>query len=135
MFTRFLFKPSLASTICVLLLLPQIATTGTVFAAKPASSDDVPPSNFYCLDVAGSTTLYGKIVPKASPPGEQVQFTGLPRVANNCTTTVSNITVTFTFNAVCPAPTVSNQKSNTFTPTKPSLEPGKDVGDMTQYNL
>jgi hypothetical protein len=132
MFTRFLFKPSLTFTILALLLLPQIATTGTAFAA---SISDVPPSTLYCLDVSGSNTLYGSIVPKASPPGQQVQFTGLPRVANKCQTTVSNIKVTFTFNAVCPVQTVSNVKSSSFTPTKPSLEPGEDVGDMAQYNV
>ena len=101
MFTRFLFKPSLTFTICALVLLPQIAAAGTAFAVGPTSVDAVPPSTLYCLDVSGSNTLYGSIVPKASPPGEQVQFTILPRVVNNCTTTVSNIKVTFTFNAVC----------------------------------
>ena len=95
MFTRFLFKPSLTFTICALLLLPQIATTGTAFAANPASSDAVPPSNLYCLDVTGSTTLYGSVVSEPSPPGTGVQFTILPRVANNCGTTVSSIIVTF----------------------------------------
>jgi hypothetical protein len=133
MLTRILFRPLLAFTFCTLLLLPQIATMGTAFAAKPASVDNVPDLN--CLGVSGSNTLPGKIVPRISPSGEQVQFTGLPRVANNCTTTVSNITVTFTFNAVCPAPTIINVKPSTFTPTKPSLKPGEDVGDMVQYNV
>ena len=133
MFTRFLFKPSLAFTIFTLVLLPQIATTGTAFAVGPSSVDNVP--NFNCLDVSGSNTLYGKIVPKDIPPGEQVQFTGFPRVVNNCETTVSSITVTFTFKAVCPAPTVSGTKSNTFIPTKPSLKPGEPVGDSTIYDV
>ena len=133
MFTRFLFKPSLAFTIFALVLLPQIATTGTAFAVGPTSVDNVP--NFYCLDVSGSNTLLGNIapVPSPDPPGTGVEFTALVRVANNCETTVSNITITFTFNANCPASTINKEKYNTFTPSKPSLQPGNNVGDYDTF--
>jgi hypothetical protein len=133
MFTRFLFKPSLAFTICALVLLPQIATTGTAFAAGPSSIDNVP--NFNCLDVSGSNTLPGNVapVPSPNPPGTGIKFTALVRVLNKCETTVSGITVTFKFNANCPASTLNKEKYNTFTPTKPSLEPRDDVGDYDVF--
>jgi hypothetical protein len=133
MFTRFLFKLSLAFTIFALVLLPQIAITGTAFAVGPTSVDNVP--NFNCLDVSGSNTLYGSVIPKDIPPGEQVQFTAFPRVVNNCETIVSSITVTFTFNADCPASSSNKLKSSTFRPTKPSLKPKESVGDSNKYNV
>ncbi len=126
MFTRFLFKPSLTFTILALLLLPQIAITGTAFAA---SISDVPPSNFYCLDVNGSTTLTGSVVSVPSPPGTGVKFQILPRVTNNCTENnpVSNVTVTFTLKAVCPPPSLNKTKSTSFVVPNP-LAQGQPAG-------
>jgi hypothetical protein len=132
MLTKILFRPLLAFTFCILLLLPQIATMGTAFAAKPASVDNVPDLN--CLDVAGSTTLSGKVVPRISPPGEEVQFSVLPRVANHCETTVSSIVVTYTISAVCPPPSASDAKPSTFKPDKP-LASSQSVGDRVTYGV
>jgi hypothetical protein len=133
MFTRSVFKTSLAFTIFALVLLPQIAATGTVLAAKPTTKPATSPSlavaNLYCLDVTGSTTLLGNVVPVPTPPGQAVQFTVLPRVANNCTTTVSGITVTYMIKPVCPSPSISNAKPSTFKPDKP-LASGQSVGDF-----
>ncbi len=132
MFTRFLFKPSLAFTIFTLVLLSQIATTETAFAVGPTSVDNVP--NFDCLDVSGSNTLYGSVVPDTSPPGTGIKFKVFPRVANNCETIVSNIIVTYTIKAVCPPPSISNARPSTFKPKKPSLGPGEPpVGDFVEY--
>jgi hypothetical protein len=121
MFTRFLFKPSLAFTTFALVLLSQIAATGTAFAVGPTSVDNVP--NFNCLDVSNSTALGAKVVPvvSPSPPGQGIQFRLFYRALNNCTSgnPVSDVTVTATPNIVCPPPTLGNAKSNSYEAKNP----------------
>lgn len=131
MSTRFLFKPFLTFTLIALLLLPQIEETGTALAAKPTPVSLAIPGPRICLSVNNTTGGYGRIVPVANPPGEEVEFTINFDVENNCTLTVGNIIVGGPFQGTCAEGTINLVKDAFL--VRGNLASGQHVGEPRKY--
>jgi hypothetical protein len=135
MFTRNLLKPLLMFTLLTLLLMPQVAASGTALAAKPTTrfAIAVPtglPLSPDCLSLTSSSVAGAQTVTVANPPGGGVKYSAYLLVQNNCTTgnPVSLVTINTTTIATCPAE--SNNEPRTDSYKIPDLAQGSRLGKL-----